>query len=897
MQRAQAKHAKILFHRLHDQASTSNSNYLRYIQNRTNNTSASFNGSISENKNIPEHSEYAHLSGGRRWELRAGAMARLASGSVVLNTDEDNAILGTVVCKYTQKFLNEEEILEEIEENERLELNKNKEVDEEFEESEILEKNESEYGIGEITTDQINEKKIEKNKKVENDSNLTGLPLTVDFRPSSSALGRIPMNYFRRDMYNNDQDVAFSRVIDRSIRPTIPENFPHKTQIVCKPLALDTETGDAVIMGINVASAALAVSPVPQNCLVAAARIGIIDEKIIVNPSHEQLKHSSLDVVLTGTSIGKKSKGNNDYVIMVEMEGKEVEAEKFVQCIQQGFDEIRLTQGAIERLAKVVGQEKYKTSPNEFSADLLEKVSVCEGAIEAILKEHSHSKSSRGEAIENIFQGWRLLMDRQSQTYSEQILRNVFGDITKKVHRNILLETGTRIDGRKSDQFRPIKCKVNLYRKLHGSAIFQRGQSQVFSTVTFDSPQAAFHPDAIAQLLGAQRKKSFMLHYEFPQFATNEIEKPGGSSDRREIGHGLLAEKSLRNLVPEDFPYTIRLACQVLESNGSTSMASVCAGSMALFDAGVPLLSNHVAGLALGLITEKSENAQINNEIDKNESGSNSPKNRFPNKYLLLTDLAGFEDFAGDMDFKIAGTSKGFTAMQMDLKICGIPLKVFREALKRGQSGIEHVLSLMRAEIPEPRPEMKSSVPIIELMQLPIYKRPILFRSGAYNAKLIEAETGVKVSSEDDANIQLFAPNPESLDKAKLMIEKLMVEQQEEQYQFGAFYKAEIVRILEGGIHVSLKEGGRHIWIRNSDLSSAPSRQNAQALGFEVGHKLTVQYFGRDQHTGQHRLTRKTLQMFDPPVQNLFKEKQPLNEKSLNEKIQKETKSKNIRGK
>ncbi|CAK5015165.1 unnamed protein product [Meloidogyne enterolobii] len=770
-------------------------------------------------------------------------MARLASGSV---------ILGTVVCKYTQKFLNEEEILEEIEENERLESNKNKEGDEEFEEGEILEKNESEYGIGEITTDQINEKRIEKNKKIENDSNFSGLPLTVDFRPSSSALGRIPMNYFRRDMYNNDQDVAFSRVIDRSIRPTIPENFPHKTQ-----------TGDAVIMGINVASAALAVSPVPQNCLVAAARVGIIDEKIIVNPSHEQLKHSSLDLVLTGTAIGKKSKGNNEYVIMVEMEGKEVEAEKFVQCIQQGFDEIRLTQGAIERLAKVVGHEKYKTSLNEFPADLLEKVSVCEGAIEAILKEHSHSKSSRGEAIENIFQGWRLLMDRQSQTYSEQILRTVFGDITKKVHRNILLETGIRIDGRKSDQFRPIKCKVNLYRKLHGSAIFQRGQSQVFSTVTFDSPQAAFHPDAIAQLLGAQRKKSFMLHYEFPQFATNEIEKPGASSDRREIGHGLLAEKALRNLVPEDFPYTIRLACQVLESNGSTSMASVCAGSMALFDAGVPLLSNLVAGLALGLITEKSEDAQFNNEINKNESGSNSPKNKFPNKYLLLTDLAGFEDFAGDMDFKIAGTSKGFTAMQMDLKICGIPLK----------------------------PEMKSSVPIIELMQLPIYKRPILFRSGAYNAKLIEAETGVKVSSEDDANIQLFAPNPESLDKAKLMIEKLMVEQQEEQYQFGAFYKAEIVRILEGGIHVSLKEGGRHIWIRNSDLSSAPSKQNAQALGFEVGQKLTVQYFGRDQHTGQHRLTRKTLQMFDPPVQNLFKEKQPLNEKSLNDKIQKETKS------
>lgn len=861
---------------------------MRYFQNRTN-SGTSFIESVGDNKNISEHSEYAHLSGGRRWEFRAGAMARLASGSVVLSTDEDNAILGTVVCKYTQKILNEEEIIKEIEENERLESSKNNEVEEEFEEDETKDKYQDEYGIGEESSTKSTKKKIEY-KKIENDSNLTGLPLTVDFRQSSSALGRIPMNYFRRDMYNSDQDVAFSRVIDRSIRPTVPENFPFKTQIVCKPLALDTETGDAVVMGINVASAALTVSPVPQNCLVAAARVGIIDEKIVVNPSHEQLKHSSLDLVLAGTAIGKKGKGNNDYVIMVEMEGKEVEADKFVQCIQQGFDEIRITQGAIERLAKAVGHEKYKTSSTEFSPDLNEKVSVCEGAIEAILKEHSHNKSSRGEAIENIFQGWRLLMDRQPQTYSEPILRAAFAKITKKVHRNILLSTGFRIDGRKSDQFRPIKCKVDLYRKLHGSALFQRGQSQVLSTVTFDSPQAAFHPDAIAQLLGAQRKKSFMLHYEFPQFATNEIDGAYAGSNRREIGHGLLAEKALRHVIPEDFPYTIRLACQVLESNGSTSMASVCAGSMALFDSGVPLLANHVAGLALGLITEKSED-EGSNEL-KNEKGSDSHKNRFPNKYLLLTDLAGFEDFSGDMDFKIAGTSRGFTAMQMDLKICGIPLKVFREALKRGQSGIEHVLALMRAEIPEPRPEMKNSVPIIELMQLPAYKRPILFRSGAYNAKLIEAETGVKVSSEDDANIQLFAPNPESLNKAKLMIEKLMLEQQDEQYQFGAFYKAEIIRILEGGIHVSLKDGGRHIWIRNSDLSAAPGRKNAHSLGFEVGQKLTVQYFGRDQHTGQHRLTRKTLQMLDPPVQNLFSitEKHSLNEKSPNDKIQQETK-------
>ncbi|KAF7635192.1 S1 motif domain-containing protein [Meloidogyne graminicola] len=603
---------------------------------------------------------------------------------------------------------------------------------------------------------------------------------------------------------------------------------------------------------------------------------------------------------------------------MIEMEGKEVETDKFVECIHQGLDDIRLTQRAIERLVKVAGHEKYKFYENEFSADLLEKVSVCEGAIEAVLKEHTHNKSSRGEAIENVsfifilfflftkvFQGWRLLMDRQPQKYTEPVLRSSFAHIVKRVHRNILLKTGIRIDGRRSDEFRPIECRVNLYRKLHGSALFQRGQSQVLSTVTFDSPQAAFHPDAIAQLLGAQRKKSFMLHYEFPQFATNEIDGPGTSSNRREIGHGLLAEKALRSVVPDDFPYTIRLACQVLESNGSTSMASVCAGSMALFDAGVPLLANHVAGLAVGLVTDKNEeNKSYVNLTNENENDS-SLKNKFPDKYLLLTDLAGFEDFSGDMDFKIAGTSQGFTAMQMDLKICGIPLKVFREALKKGKSGIEHVLSLMRSEISEPRSELKNSVPIIEILQLPIYKRPILFRSSAYNAKLIESETGVKISSEDDANIQLFAPNQESLDKAKIMIEKLIEEQQDEQYQFGAFYKvlicyiiktnkiilkAQIVRILEGGIHVTLKEDGRPIWIRNSDLSSAPGRKNAHALGFEVGQKISIQYFGRDQHTGQHRITRKTLQMLDPPIQNLFSaaERQTQNEKSLNERTSQE---------
>lgn len=833
---------------------------------------------------VREHAEYAQLSEGKCWKFHAGSMARMASGSVVLSTDADNAILGVVVSKTTEKLVDEEEIIREFEGE------PSKESGTVDQNQSLAHQNKDEtsfYGDDIASNGTSKSTKEAQQKRIEDDEGTSkkeitqySLNFTVDFRQSAAALGRIPMNYFRRELSHTDQDIAIARVLDRSLRPTIHPHFSGRTHIVCKPLSLD-ENGDASVMGINVASAALAISPVPQQCVIAAARVAIIDGKIVVNPMREMLKHSTLDLVLAGTTVNTDS-GNR--VIMVEMDGAEVERDKFVECMHQGFTEIAITQHAIQKLANTVGQPKYKLDAdnNEFGQELLERVALCEGALEAIFSDHNHDKQSRGMAIEEVFQGWYVLTRRVPPYYSEAIFRAIYADYVKKIHRRVVIETGRRIDGRQADDFRPIECRVDLYRKLHGSSMFQRGQSQVMSTVTFDSPQAAFHPDAIAQLLGAQRKKCFMLHYEFPQFAVNEVDASGGMYNRREVGHGLLAEKALRRVMPDEFPYTIRLACQVLESNGSTSMASVCAGSMALYDAGVPLLANHVAGLAIGLLTDEQHQQQTRKqtEHEKSVNSSSSIANitlpEFPNNYLLLTDLAGFEDYSGDMDFKIAGTSKGFTAMQMDLKICGLPTKIFCEALQRAQTGLEHVLALMRAIIPEPRSEFKSSVPIIELMQMPLYKRPILFRSGAYNAKLIEAETGVKINSDDDTNISLFAPNKQCMERAKEIITKLLEEQQDDNYQFGAIFKAEIVRILDNGLYVTLKEGGRPIWIRNADLSSSPSRQNALALGLEVGQFIQVQYFGRDQHSGQHRLTRKTLLIQQPPVQNLFRAKEEL---------------------
>uniref|UniRef100_A0A914I316 Polyribonucleotide nucleotidyltransferase n=1 Tax=Globodera rostochiensis TaxID=31243 RepID=A0A914I316_GLORO len=810
-----------------------------------------------------QRAERLQHADGTQWEFRAGWVARLTAASVVLSTreagstddgGEDNAILCTVVSKCIEPSLSVDELLEEVDEEAiSVERNLNDGRYEEEEEegmSEEIQRSEEEEEA-EMTSSSSRKKDGSTTNPFSN-----GLALTVDFRQSASAIGRIPSNYFRKELSNDEQQITISRIIDRSLRPTIPPHFPGRIHVVCKPLALDPDSGDSTVLGINVAAAALALSPVPLRCTTAAVRVGIVDGNVVLNPSREVLKRSTMDLVFAGTRQVDEDEPDttNDArrVLMVEMEGKEVNTEQFVEAMHKGFDAVHKTHAAIQRLVKAVGSRKYEVPDpaltDDSLAELSERCEVCQGALEAIFTDFTHTKMSRAEAMDEIFEGWRMLMSRLPGHYSEAQLRTTFSQMAKKLHHQLVHETGRRIDGRAVDEFRPIECRVNLYKKLHGSALFQRGQSQVFSTVTFDSPQSAFHPDAIAQLLGAQRKKTFMLHYEFPQFATNEFEERGSFSNRREIGHGVLAEKALRQVMPEQFPYTVRLACQVLESNGSTSMASVCAGSMALFDAGVPLLANHVAGLAIGLLTDG--------------EGKRT-------KYTLLTDLMGYEDYAGDMDFKIAGTQRGFTAMQMDIKICGLPFGVLRETLERGRKGIDHVLALMRATVAEPRSEFKTSVPIIETMPLPAFKRAVLFRSGGYKAKLLEAETGVKVNSEDDSNISLFAPDKECMRKGKEMLEKLLEEHHDEHYQFGAIYKADIVQIMEGGVMVALREGAQPIWMRNSDLS-AFGRKNAIGLSLQVGQRINVQYFGRDQHTGQHRISCKTLQIIDPPVQNLF---------------------------
>ncbi|KAJ1352164.1 hypothetical protein KIN20_008368 [Parelaphostrongylus tenuis] len=584
------------------------------------------------------------------------------------------------------------------------------------------------------------------------------------------------------------------------------------------------------MLGLNAAASALHLSSVPFLGPVAAVRVALLDNKFILNPTRSALKESCLDLLLAGCD-GRRT-------VMIEMDGNEAKSEEVEAAIDEGLEAINNIMDGMNKLRDACGKEKAELSTASYPEELVAEIqALCEERLYYILTDPSHDKISRDEAISDL--GKDVLKSVECENAS--IVQAIFRDITKKALRELIIETNTRCDGRGLSDVRPITMKVDVFKRLHGSSLFQRGQTQVMSTVTFDSPAAAFHSDSISQILGSQRKKMFMLHYEFPSYATNEISSSRGMN-RRELGHGALAEKALKHVVPKEFPYSIRLACQVLESNGSSSMASACGGSLALLDAGVPI-SSSVAGVAIGLVTDKKSNR--------------------PHK--ILTDILGIEDYAGDMDFKIAGTSKGFTAMQLDVKIPGLTRQQLSEAFVSARNGLDHVLSKMAALQDRPREQFKASVPVIESMRLDAYKRQALFRSGGLHAKTVEAETGVKISQEDDAHISLFAPNSQRLEDAKALIAKLLSETEEPMFVFGQMITAEVVELLERGAMLRLAGVGRPIFVPNSQLHSVPIRHSS-ASGLQVGHKTTVQWLGRDADTGQIRLSRKTVTSVDLPT-------------------------------
>ncbi|NWX90857.1 PNPT1 nucleotidyltransferase, partial [Nothoprocta pentlandii] len=643
------------------------------------------------------------------------------------------------------------------------------------------------------------------------------MPLVVDYRQKAAAAGRIPTNYLRRELGSTDKEILTSRVIDRSIRPLFPVGYFYDTQVSC-----------------DYSSAALALSDIPWNGPVGAVRVGIVDGETIINPTRKELSSSALNLVVAGAP--------HNQVVMLEATAENILQQDFCHAIKVGVKHTQQIIQGIQQLVKERGTvkrtvQKLFVAPEEI-VECAKKLAF--NKIYAVFTDTSHDKVSRDEAINKIRLETEEQMKEKFPEADPYEIMESFNIVSKDIFRNLILNEYRRCDGRDLTSIRDINCEVNMFKMLHGSALFQRGQTQVLCTVTFDSLESSVKSDLISTAVSGVKDKNFMLHYEFPPYATNETGKVTGVN-RRELGHGALAERALKPVIPQNFPFTIRVTSEVLESNGSSSMASACGGSLALMDAGVPI-SSAVAGVAIGLVTKCSPEKKGDIE-----------------DYRLLTDILGIEDYYGDMDFKMAGTNKGITALQVDLKLPGIPIKIVMEAIQQATAAKKEILQIMNETLAKPRPGRKENGPVVETIHVPLSKRLRFVGPGAYNLKKLQAQTGVTLSQIDEETYSVFAPTPGAMHEAREFIREICKDDQELNLEFGAVYAATITEIRDSGVMVKLYPNMTPVLLHNSQLDQRKIK-HPSALGLEVGQEIQVKYFGRDPTDGRMRLSRKVLQ-------------------------------------
>lgn len=681
-------------------------------------------------------------------------------------------------------------------------------------------------------------------------ASLDFVPLTVNYREEAAAAGRIPTTHLRRDIGTTEKDILTSRMIDRSVRSCFQRGFYYDTQIACNLLAIDG-INNPDVLAINGASASLAISDIPWNGPVGAVRMGLIGEDMVPFPTRKELLDSRLNLVIATNYSGN----------IVMMDGSCTEPVVFndiAKTIKKGLKECQLVIDSIYKLQMVLGKPKRQLDLSYMPTKEMKDfgVSISKDKLLDILSDYSLNKFDRDEALSEVKQEVFSQVKNKFPETEDATLNELFVSLVKTFYSQSVFKTKRRCDGRKLSQLRHIDCAINLHEPLHGSALFQRGQTQVFCSCTLDSLDAAFPTDNVTLLTTGLKEKNFMLHYEFPPFATNDIGKGTFMPGRREVGHGALAEKAIRPVVPEDSEYTTRLNCKVLDSNGSSSMASVCAGSMALMDAGVKL-KEPVAGIAMGLITEHDETK--------------------PSKSLLLTDILGFEDYFGDMDFKIAGTNKAFTALQLDVKLQnGLPASTAYSALNLSQFSKAEILDIMASSINEPRAVKKDSHPVTKTFHVPSHKISKFIGFGGYNLKKILRQLGVKVSEySDDSeesqmsverdNFMMFAPNNDAMQEAEDYINKLLAsEQAEPKLEFGGIYTATITEIREDGLMIKLYPTMRPTLLPLREVDSR-AVHNISILNFEVGQRIQIKYFGTDPASGYMRISRRAIQMTSAP--------------------------------
>jgi len=640
-------------------------------------------------------------------------------------------------------------------------------------------------------------------------------PLTVDYREKAAAVGKFPGGYFKREGRPSEKETLTSRMTDRPLRPLFPAGYLYDTQIISILLSADGEN-DPDILAINGASAALCVSDIPFKGPIGAVRVGRVNGEFIANPTHVEREQSDLDLVYVGTE--------ND-IIMIEGAADELPEEEFIKSLEFAHGHAREMIRIQKELAAQVGKPKREMPLLEVQPEILEIADRVAGdRIETAL--YTEGKVARSKAVNGLRDEVKAAVLEKFPEADKFAINQAFDYVQKKSFRSNILDKQKRVDGRGYDDLRKITCEVGVLPRAHGSAIFQRGETQAMALATLAPIEEAQNIDAYG---GGETSKRFLLHYNFPPFSVGETGRFGGAS-RREIGHGALAERSVEPVVPneEDFRYAIRITSEVMESNGSTSMASVCSGMLALMDAGVPI-KTPVAGISVGLVTENDESGNLK-------------------RYNLLTDIIGSEDHFGDMDFKLCGTKDGVTGFQLDLKLPGVSHKILGEAIHRAKDARIKILGIMAEALDKPRESLSKYAPRIETIKINPEKIGALIGPGGKTIKGIVAETGAEINIEDDGSVHIYATSGESMARAKEIIGGMTREM-----EIGQTYHGRVVSIKEFGAFVEVfpgKDGLVHI----SELADFRVRRTEDVA--KIGEMIWVKCIGIDDK-GRVKLSRK----------------------------------------
>jgi polyribonucleotide nucleotidyltransferase len=651
------------------------------------------------------------------------------------------------------------------------------------------------------------------------------LPLTVDYREKFAAAGRFPGGFFKREARPSDNEVLTMRLVDRVLRPLFPKDYHAETQVMIQLMSHDESVMPDALAGLA-ASAALALSDLPFATLISEARVGRINGEFVINPSRAQLEESDIDMMI-GASM--------DSIAMVEGEMKEISEKEMVEAIKFAHGHIKNQIAAQERMVAAFGKKEVREYDQEREdEDIYAKVKAAAyDKIYDIAKVGS-AKQERTAAFAEVKEEVKALFTEEEQLENGDLISKYFSKTNKEAVRNVVLDLGLRLDGRKTNEIRPIWCEVDYLPSVHGSALFTRGETQALATATLGTSREANQIDSPSE----QGEEKFYLHYNFPPFSTGEA-KPLRGTSRREVGHGNLAQRALKNMIPAENPYTIRIVSEVLESNGSSSMATVCAGTLALMDAGVQMI-RPVSGIAMGLITDGA-------------------------RFAVLSDILGDEDHLGDMDFKVTGTAEGITACQMDIKIEGLPYNIMEEALAQARDGRLHILGKLTEVMETPRETVKRHAPKIIMTTIPGQFIGALIGPGGKVIQELQKATGTTIvinEVDEQGVVEILGTNPEGIEAVLRKIESLTFKP-----VIGESYKVKVIKIMDFGAVVEYQDApGNEILLHVSELAWERTENVTDLVN--MGDEFEVKYMGIDPKTRKERVSKKALMPRPPRDEN-----------------------------